>query len=54
MNFDSLFLLSAFYYAYVWRLLTLHMFASVAGTYHALAVPELILIAVWWQVVCVI
>jgi len=54
MNFDRLFLRAAFYYTYIWRLLTLHMFASVAGRYHALAVPELILIAVCWQVACVI
>jgi hypothetical protein len=29
------------------------MFASVAGRYHALAFPELILIAFCWQVACV-
>jgi hypothetical protein len=54
MNFDRLFLLSAFNYTYIWRLLTLHMFASVAGRYHALAVPEIIRTAVWWKVTCVI
>jgi len=54
VNFDRLFLLSAFYYTYIWRPLTLRMFASVAGRYHALVVPELILITICWQVACVI
>jgi len=31
----------------------LEVLNSVAGRYHALAVPELILIAIWWQVACV-
>jgi hypothetical protein len=41
-NFHTLFVLSALNYTYIWRILTVHIFASVAGRYHPFAVPELI------------